>query len=444
MKIKLIIGSIVTAGILTLMFSGPREQLSLQTIMIHSVMPLLTIVLFWINYLWLASYYLFKNKKVVATLYNLIIIICFCTFLTYWHSYEFQKENELQLARLQMQGYIKADSLDHHPAGNAPMLHDEDMRDDDEMMHERGGRPPRPDVMRHDEGASPDSTMPHEMAAGHPDEDMRPPKEDEPEHMTGDRPTMKPDGLRRNKFFKKRGHQNIVISLRDCLNFIFAIIVAYYLKSTQHITKLQQLQQEAEVAQRDAELRNMRNQISPHFLLNTLNNIYALAGIDGARAQDAIMKLSKMLRHMLYDNQTEMVTLRSEVEFIQSYVELMRLRLAQNVKVETIFSIDESRSTMVAPLLFISLVENAFKHGVSSTEPCIISIQISENEDGSIVCDITNSNNPKTQSDRSGHGVGLELVQKRLDMVYPNRYSWIKGIGADGLYHSVIELRNPT
>ena len=155
------------------------------------------------------------------------------------------------------------------------------------------------------------------------------------------------------------------------------------------------------------------------------------------------MQLSKMLRHMLYDNQAELVTLSSEVEFIRSYVDLMRLRQAQNVKVETLFNIKPGGDTMVAPLLFISLVENAFKHGVSANEPCMISIKMTENEE-SIICDISNSNHPKQSNDRSGHGVGLELVQQRLDMVYPDRYSWIKGVGADGLYHSIMEIKITT
>ena len=264
-----------------------------------------------------------------------------------------------------------------------------------------------------------------------------------PEHME-ERPHEEKMMRERHHERKEREHLvdiNVLASLRDSVNFLFAIFVAYAIRSRQHIVSLKQKRQEAETAQRDAELRSLRNQISPHFLLNTLNNIYALTNIDTERAQNAIMQLSKMLRHMLYDNQAEMVTLQSEVDFIRAYVDLMRLRLAHNVKVETLFKVNADKNTIVAPLLFISLVENAFKHGVSATENCIIKIQLVENEDGSIICDITNSNNPKTSHDCSGHGVGLQLVQKRLDIMYPDRYSWIKGVEADGMYHSVIHLK---
>ena len=215
---------------------------------------------------------------------------------------------------------------------------------------------------------------------------------------------------------KKRDGRSFQISatIFDALNIIFAIFVAYAMRSSEHINNLERQQKEAEVARQKAELKGLRNQISPHFLLNTLNNIYALAAISTERTQSAVLQLSKLLRHTLYDNQSEMVTLRSEADFIVSY-------------------------TMAAPLLFISLVENAFKHGVSGSEPCLISISLHE-DTGSITCDILNSNNPKTSSDRSGHGIGLQLVRQRLEAIYPGRYEWTKGVEKDGLYHSKLTI----
>lgn len=229
--------------------------------------------------------------------------------------------------------------------------------------------------------------------------------------------------------------------LRDAFNFILAIVLAYSIRMTSHAHQLSQERQEAEVARRDAELKGLRLQISPHFLLNTLNNIFALTSISAERAQSAILQLSQMLRHMLYDNQEKMVSLKSEAEFIRSYVNLMKLRLASNVKVTTDFNIPEDADAMVAPLLFISLVENAFKHGVSSTEPSTISINISyENEE--IHCFIVNTNFPKADNDHSGHGIGLQQVQQRLDNIYKDKYSWTHGIDpSDNLYHSEIILK---
>ena len=230
-------------------------------------------------------------------------------------------------------------------------------------------------------------------------------------------------------------------SIRDAINFIFVALAAYSLRMTSHAHRLEHERQETEMARRDAELKGLRSQISPHFLLNTLNNIYALTAISSDRAQQAIIQLSELLRHMLYDNQQDMVDFSSECKFINSYVDLMKLRMASNVKVNVEIVIPENDKSKVAPLLFISLVENAFKHGVSSTDPSTISIKLAATE-AEIRCEIVNTNYPKTGNDRSGHGIGLQQVERRLNTVYPGRYSWTHGVSeVDGMYHSEIVLK---
>ena len=111
--------------------------------------------------------------------------------------------------------------------------------------------------------------------------------------------------------------------------------------------------------------KNLRNQLNPHFLLNTLNNIYALIAFDSDKAQQAVQELSKLLRYVLYDNQQTYVPLCKEVDFIRNYIELMRIRLSANVQMITKFDIQPDSQTLIAPLIFISLIENAFKHGIS-------------------------------------------------------------------------------
>ena len=179
---------------------------------------------------------------------------------------------------------------------------------------------------------------------------------------------------------------------------------------------------------------NLRNQINPHFLLNTLNNIYALTAFDTTKAQNAIQELSKMLRHILYDYQQPTVPLKDEAEFLENYVKLMKIRLPQSVEVRSEFNIQNAQQS-VAPMIFISLVENAFKHGVSTTEPSFVHINISDDND-TIVCNIKNSNFPKPASDDSGHGIGLKQVLRRLELAYPDNYTWENG----KTYHSVIRL----
>ena len=226
---------------------------------------------------------------------------------------------------------------------------------------------------------------------------------------------------------------------RDTLNLaIFAAGATALALARRWVTTDQKLR-ETEAARTQAELSNMRSQINPHFLLNTLNNIYALTAFDAPKAQEAIQELSKMLRHILYDYQQPTVPLKDEVEFLQNYINLMRIRLPNSVEVDAKFNVGNSH-LQIAPMLFISLVENAFKHGVSPTEPSFINISVSADEE-QIVCDIQNSNHPKTAGDNSGHGIGLQQVQRRLDISYPNNYSWERGVSADGkTYYSKIVL----
>ena len=217
---------------------------------------------------------------------------------------------------------------------------------------------------------------------------------------------------------------------RDVLNLaIFAGGATSLALARRWFTADQKLK-EAEAAHATAELRNLRSQINHPFLLNTLNNIYALTAFDTPKAQEAIQELSKMLRHILYDYQQTTVSLADEIEFLQNYVNLMRIRLQQSVDVQ--FNISTlNTSVEIAPLLFISLVENAFKHGVSPSEPSFIHIHI-ESDEHKVVCDIQNSNHPKTADDNSGHGIGLRNVQRRLDLYYPDHYEWVHGPTADG------------
>ena len=227
--------------------------------------------------------------------------------------------------------------------------------------------------------------------------------------------------------------------VRDCANFCIFATVATCISLAQQWYWADKALRNAEAARVAAELGNLRSQINPHFLLNTLNNIYALTAIDHTRAQNAIQQLSKMLRHMLYDNQEQQVSLVDEVQFLENYINLMKIRLPNTVDVKFDNNI-ENPHTKVAPLLFISLVENAFKHGVSSTEPSFIHISLTQK--GNTLCVIIeNSNFPKSEKDRSGHGIGLQQVQRRLDLAYYEQYEWTKGVSDDGtVYSSIIKI----
>lgn len=243
--------------------------------------------------------------------------------------------------------------------------------------------------------------------------------------------------------------KQLLFVARNIFNLSVVLFIATSMEISSRWHQMEDERIEMEAARKEAELANLRSQINPHFLLNTLNNIYALTAFDTEKAQKAIMELSKMLRHMLYDNQFNQVPLQDELNFLDSYVNLMKIRLPQNVDV--VFTTNLLVPDLkIRPLMFIPLVENAFKHGVSPTEPSFVNICIKTEkeqvEEGrmcdTITCDIKNSNYPKTNQDRSGHGIGLMQTQRRLELAYPNRFEWVKGVSDDGnTYQSTIKIR---
>ena len=187
----------------------------------------------------------------------------------------------------------------------------------------------------------------------------------------------------------------------------------------------------------EAELAWLKNQINPHFLFNTLNNISSLTQIDPDAAQDAIAQLSDLLRYAMYETNKKTVPIQGEVEFMRNYISLMELRCNDKTEVTTTFDVQQNME--IAPLLFISLIENAFKHGVSSSRPSKIDIRLLQNED-ELVFNCDNTNYPKDDADRSGSGIGLENTRRRLDLMYAGRYSWEQSL-EDNIYHVQIRIK---
>lgn len=178
--------------------------------------------------------------------------------------------------------------------------------------------------------------------------------------------------------------------------------------------------QEEEKRRKEAELQNLRQQINPHFFFNTLNNIYALIAISPEKAQETVLELSKLMRYVLYENNHYFVLVHKELDFIRNYIELMRIRLTDNVDVQVDIDVPTT-GKQIAPMIFVSLIENAFKHGTSPTHPSFIHVDIHQVEDR-IVCLIRNSYFPKDDSDKSGSGIGLENLHRRLDILYPHQH----------------------
>ena len=147
----------------------------------------------------------------------------------------------------------------------------------------------------------------------------------------------------------------------NCLVAAIAIGIRHFIRTRQ----IKQQLKDEKAKNTEAELAWLKNQINPHFLFNTLNNISSLTQIDPDAAQDAIAQLSDLLRYAMYETNKKTVPIQGEVEFMRNYISLMKLRC--NNKTEVITTFDVKQNMDIAPLLFISLVENAFKHGVSSS-----------------------------------------------------------------------------
>ena len=222
--------------------------------------------------------------------------------------------------------------------------------------------------------------------------------------------------------------------------FVLNCIVAAIAIGIRHFIRIrgikQQLQDE-KAKNTEAELAWLKNQINPHFLFNTLNNISSLTQIDPDAAQDAIAQLSDLLRYAMYETNKKTVPISGEVEFMRNYISLMKLRCNEKTEVKTTFDVE--KDVEIAPLLFISLIENAFKHGVSSSRPSKIDIRLEATGDELVfTCD--NTNYPKDDADRSGSGIGLENTRRRLDLMYADRYTWQKWL-EDDIYHVRVTLK---
>ena len=236
------------------------------------------------------------------------------------------------------------------------------------------------------------------------------------------------------------GPPRVFFVLRTLLSLVLCVVAAVVVRLSMQWRQSEEGRRQAELGRSQAELQNIKNQINPHFLLNTLNNIYALTAFDTDKAQQAIQELSHMLHYVLYENQSDRVSLKREVDFISCYIELMRLRMAQQVEVKVNMDVPQNEEVQVAPLIFISLVENAFKHGVSPTQPSYIHIDLKATA-RHLRFSCENTNFPQPHREGTPGGIGFKQVVSRLEMSYPGRHTWQHGPSADGtVYHAEINV----
>ena len=169
-----------------------------------------------------------------------------------------------------------------------------------------------------------------------------------------------------------------------------------------------------------AEMDYLRYQINPHFFMNTLNNIHALIDIDTEYAKSAVIELSKMMRYVLYESGSETISLKKDIQFIENYIELMRIRYDSSIDICLDYPATIPNKVAIPPLLLIVFVENAFKHGVSYNHASFIHIRIGYRDDA-VTAVISNSRHEKSRPGTAG--IGLENVKKRLALIYQDNYT---------------------
>jgi two-component system LytT family sensor kinase len=200
------------------------------------------------------------------------------------------------------------------------------------------------------------------------------------------------------------------------------ITISFIQKWNEEVLLRQSLQQEKV----SSELAMLKAQINPHFFFNTLNNIYSYTLTDGDIARDAITNLSQMMRYVLYDTTAEKTLLSREIEFVEEYIALMKLRISEKTKVTFVVS-EPVTDLMIAPMLLLPFIENAFKHGTSGLSEGYIDITITQAQK-TVQLVVTNTIYPKAgKVNQESSGIGIANTTKRLALLYPGKYELSTG-----------------
>ena len=272
----------------------------------------------------------------------------------------------------------------------------------------------------------------------HPSRQERPELMEDPENP--EHPQFAGDGAHRPhgpQHFRRDDHRPpVILSQHDVITVIILILmlgmnlgVKLYFKQKADQRQLTELEHK----NLEQQLEYLKYQLNPHFLMNTLNNIHALVDIDGERAKEAIIQLSKILRYVLYETNNKRVSINKELEFMQNYTDLMRMRYGKKLQFTDtscqLVTPGTDQPQMIPPLLFISFVENAFKHGVSYQQPSCIEITgkryKDKQEHNRLLWSCRNSKHQKQQQTTVPQqgGVGMANVRQRLDIIFGNNYT---------------------
>jgi sensor histidine kinase YesM len=219
---------------------------------------------------------------------------------------------------------------------------------------------------------------------------------------------------------------------------MFLIFFSLGLRMIERNDTVEKRQKELEKEKLNSELAFLKSQISPHFFFNTLNNIYSLIGINTQDAQNAVLKLSKLMRYLLYDSEQGLSQLSSEIDFMNNYIDLMRLRMSDKVKLNVDFPA-KYENTAIPPLLFIPFIENAFKHGISYREKSFIDVSMEVGKEWVTFTCRNSIVKPLEEAGTERSGIGLENAGKRLNLLFPGKYD-LKIDRSNGAFHVILNI----
>ncbi|MDA3883257.1 MAG: histidine kinase [Bacteroidales bacterium] len=214
------------------------------------------------------------------------------------------------------------------------------------------------------------------------------------------------------RYFKPRpGFLSIIILITIAISSVYGYALNY--NSREKRIK------EFETEKLSSELSFLKSQINQHFLFNVLNSIYSLSLKKSDALPSVILKLSDLLRYMTYDTEDEFVDIQNEIQYLQNYIDLQKLRLGQTEAIHFEIHNQTEKSITIAPLILVPFIENAFKHGTLSDDKTNIDIQLFIH-DKTIELTVQNTFTEKTQKDTT-HGVGIQNVKRRLELLYPRK-----------------------
>ena len=239
-----------------------------------------------------------------------------------------------------------------------------------------------------------------------------------------------------------KGTRGVLIGFRwlaHVIPFVVAFLGSTVIEISRFAHKKQNEAIRSEKAKLEAQLKFLRSQINPHFLFNALNNIYSLTVTQAPHAPESVMQLSEILRYMVYDSNEEKVALKREINYIENYVNLKLLKDSRGMDVRLNFD-GAYPEMMIAPLLFIPFVENAFKHSqIENLKGGLIAIEL-ETDGNELLFSVRNSLPKGDFTKDSVGGVGLENIQKRLELLYPDGQHSLKMDRSNDEFNVLLKL----